>query len=222
MCAAAKTTLLAAAILGSFAAFPATAQLATPEVEQQRQAQVQRAGGAISFPLTVSGGAKACLQHATGYVSVRSAGTAEQLVVVVNGLPPNTDFDLFSLEVPNAPFGLAWYVGDIHTNSVGVGVGQFIGRFNVETFIVSTGVPAAAPPNVFPSPPAVLPEATQGVKTNPVQLYHLGIWFNSPVDAARAGCPNTPTPFNGEHKAGIQVLNTGMFSDAKGPLSSLK
>jgi hypothetical protein len=33
--------------------------------------------------------------------------------VVIAGLPPNTDFDLFVIEVPTKPFGLAWYNGDI-------------------------------------------------------------------------------------------------------------
>jgi hypothetical protein len=32
----------------------------------------------------------------------------------------------------------------------------------------------------------------------------------------------THTPFNGEHKAGIQVLNTVSFPDANGPSFSLK
>ncbi len=60
------------------------------------------------------------------------------------------------------------------------------------------------------------------MKTGPVQLYHLGLWFNSAADAAKAGCANTVTPFNGEHNAGIQVLNTGTFPDLRGPLISLK
>jgi len=28
-----------------------------------------------------------------------------------------------------------------------------------------------------------------------VQLYHLGIWFNTPEDAVKAGCPSTATTF---------------------------
>jgi hypothetical protein len=55
-----------------------------------------------------------------------------------------------------------------------------------------------------------------------VQLYHLGLWFNSAADAGNAGCPNTATPFNGEHNAGIQVLNTANFPDTPGPLFNLK
>jgi hypothetical protein len=176
----------------------------------------------FTFPLKVSTGAAACLPHAVGTVIDHSFGQFENLEVVVTGLPANTDFDLFSIEVPNAPFGLGWYIGDIDTDATGEGVGNFVGRFNIETFVVSVGVPAAQPPQVFPDPPAVLPEATIGVKTNPVQLYHLGLWFNSSADAAKAGCASTKTPFNGVHDAGIQVLNTATFPDNAGPLIRLK
>jgi hypothetical protein len=170
-------------------------------------------------------GAATCLPHARGTVTDHTFGEFENLEVVVVGLPPNTDFDLFSIEVPNAPFGLAWYIGDINTDGTGTGVGNFVGRFNIETFVVSVGVPTVVPnvepPQVFPSPPAFLPEATIGVKTNPVQLYHLGLWFNSSADAAKAGCSSNQTPFNGEHNAGIQALNTASFKGL-GPLFGLK
>ena len=184
------------------------------------QAQAQQK--TINFAMSVSPGASTCLPNAAGTVTDHSFGEFENLEISVKGLPPNTDFDLFVIEVPNAPFGLAWYMGDINTDGGGVGVGNFVGRFNVETFVISTGIPTAAPPNVFPSPPAVVPEATIGVKTNPVQLYHLGLWFNSAADAATAGCPSTHTPFNGVHNAGIQVLNTATFPDTAGPLFNLK
>jgi hypothetical protein len=167
----------------------------------------QAARTSISFAMVVSTGAKTCLPKATAHVIDASLGPVEELTVVVSGLPPNTDFDFFSIQVPNAPFGLAWYNGDIETDGRGIGVGHFTARYNVETFIVSPGaVPA---PQVFTKPP--FPDANQGVKVGPVQLYHLGLWFNSPADAAKAGCANTVTPFNGEHNAGIQVLNTSSF-----------
>jgi len=201
-----KTSALVAALFATaaFAPFPA------------------HAGTTITFPLTVSKGAHTCLPRAHGTVVDHSFGEFENLEVVVAGLPPNTGFDLFSIEVPNAPFGLAWYIGDIQTDATGGGVGNFVGRFNIETFIISPGVPTAAPPDVFQAPPAVVPEATIGIETNPVQLYHLGLWFNSSDDAAKAGCPNTATPFNGEHDAGIQVLNTATFPNAAGPLFNLR
>ena len=46
-------------------------------------------------------------------------------------------------------------------------------------------------------------------------------WLDSPADAA-AGCPNTVTPFNDEHNAGILVLNTADFPDDRRPLFDLK
>jgi hypothetical protein len=49
-------------------------------------------------------------------------------------------------------------------------------------------------------------------------MYHLGLWFGSPQTAQAASCPATVTPFNGEHNAGIQVLNTSNFPDDAGPL----
>ena len=58
--------------------------------------------------------------------------------------------------------------------------------------------------------------------TPPVQTYHLGIWFADPADAVKAGCPATVTPFDGDHNAGIQVLNTGNYPDTRGPLLNLQ
>jgi hypothetical protein len=111
-------------------------------------------------------------------------------------------------------------MGDINTDSTGHGVGNFVGRFSSETFIISPGATPA--PNEFPDPPAVVPEATGGVQTNPVQMYHLGLWFDSPKAASSAGCPDKETPFNGEHRAGIQALNTGRFPNLAGPLIGIK
>ena len=184
------------------------------------QASAQSTTTTIEFPMTVSTGAKACLPNASGTVVDHSFGDTENLEVVVAGLAPNTDFDFFIIQVPTAPFGAAWYMGDISTDADGIGVGNFVGRFSSETFIISQGaVPA---PNEFPDPPAVVPEATAGVQTNPVQMYHLGLWFDSAADAAKAGCPTTKTPFNGEHNAGIQVLNTASSPNLQGPLIGLK
>ena len=86
------------------------------------------------------------------------------------------------------------------------------GGSSIGAFIVAPGVAPA--PKVFPD------NATTNPQTAPVQLYHLGIWFNSPASAAKAGCPNTKTPFNGTHNAGVQVLNTSNFPNLAGPLRS--
>jgi hypothetical protein len=164
-----------------------------------------------------AGALQNALPNARGRVKIESVGPVEIMDVKVEGLPPNTDFDFFVIQVPKAPFGLAWYQGDIETNTYGVGHERFIGRFNIETFIVAGGVAPA--PLVFNDPP--FPDASINPANNPVQpvhLYHLGLWFNDPKDATKAGALGTVTPFNGEHNAGVQVLNTSNFPDDFGPL----
>lgn len=162
-----------------------------------------------------------CPFNPSAHVIDHSFGNVENLEVVVKGLPPKTDFVIFNIQVPNAPFGLAWYNGDILTDATGTGVTNIVGRFNSGTFVVSL---AALPsPNTIPSPPGVVPDDPKGAKVGPVQIYHLGIWFNDPKDATKAGCTNvTATPFTSNHDAGPQVLNTGTYPDNAGPLLQLQ
>jgi hypothetical protein len=171
-----------------------------------------RSPGLASFPTVAP--------KAHGTVTVHSIGVVEIMKVKVEGLPPNTDFDLFVIQVPNAPFGLSWYQGDIETDANGRGSGEFIGRFSIESFIVAPNI-APAPADPF-NEPGSIPDATQNPATNPVQTYHIGLWFNSPADVVKAGGPNTITPFNGEHDAGVQVLNTSEFPATSGPLEQVK
>src|SRR6476660_2447967 len=173
----------------------------------------------FEFPMTRGAKlvASGCLANAAARVSIKPGGPVEVMDVNVEGLPPNTDFDFFVIQKPGAPFGLAWYQGDIETNDQGRGFGRFIGRFNEETFIVATGsVPAPIVHN------NAFPDASTNPVTNPVHTFHLGLWFISPDDASNAGCPADVTPFNGEHNAGIQVLNTSNFADLTGPLFFVK
>jgi hypothetical protein len=171
----------------------------------------------FEFPMVVSGGASTCLPKASGRVTIHSIGPIEIMHVLVTGLPPKTDFDFFVIQVPKAPFGTSWYQGDIETDGHGNGHATFIGRFSVETFVVAPG--SAPAPVVFNGP---FPDASLNPPNNPIQMYHLGMWFDSPADAQKAGCPGTVTPFNGEHDAGIQVLNTSNFRDDAGPLRNIK
>jgi hypothetical protein len=170
----------------------------------------------ISFDMVVSAGAKTCLPNARARVKVVSTGKAEDMTIHASGLPANTDFDFFVIQVPKAPFGISWYQGDVQTDDDGEAVQHFRGRFSIETFSVAPG-PAPAPV-VFNGP---FPDASLNPPFNPIQMYHLGLWFNSPTDAMNLGCPGATTPFNGEHNAGIQVLNTSNFPDDHGPLRDL-
>jgi hypothetical protein len=157
-----------------------------------------------TFTMTVSAGAKTCVPNASATVKVRQAGPVEIMDVAVQGLPANTEFDFFVLQVPKAPFGVAWYQGDIMTDKHGRGHQEFVGRFSIETFSFAQG--SAPAPVVFDSGP--FPDASINPPFNPIQMYHLGLWFGSPEAAGAAGCPATVTAFNGTHTAGIQVLNT--------------
>jgi hypothetical protein len=190
--------------------------------------QAQSQPTTITFPMVksnsiIAGKNKAntnCPFNPHAQVTDHTLGTVENLEVLVWGLPKDTDFVIFNIQVPNAPFGLAWYNGDILTDQNGIGVTNIVGRFNIGTFVVSL---AALPsPQVFTNPP--FPDSKTGADTNgPVQIYHLGIWFNDPNDAKKAGCTNvTTTPFTSNHQAGPQVLNTGTYPDNKGPLLQLQ
>ena len=104
-----------------------------------------------------------------------------------------------------------WYVGDLEADGTGKVTKTFRSRFNEETFAISPG-PAPVPR------PHGAKDAASNPAFAPVHTFHVGIWFNSPADAARAGCLQNTTPFNGEHTAGIQFLNTSNFGDKFGPL----
>ena len=158
-----------------------------------------------------------CAANAQAKVTINSLGPVEVMHVEATGLPPNTEFDLFVIQLPNAPFGLSWYQGDMESNANGRAVGDFVGRFNLETFIVAPGSGAA--PVVHDDAP--FPDADTNPATAPIHTFHLGLWFGSPAAAVSAGCPNTMTPFNGDHKAGIQVLSTRNFPAGNGPLRRL-
>lgn len=185
--------------------------------------QADARGGAnntVAFNLVRSAalnGVPDCVPDASGSVSIAPGGPVEVMNVRVEGLPANTDFDFFVIQKPAAPFGVSWYQGDIETDVNGVGRAKFIGRFSIETFTVAPG--SAPAPTTFNGP---FPSASANPPFNPIQMYHLGLWFNSPTDAANAGCPATVTPFNGEHNAGVQVLNTSNFPDLEGPLINVQ
>ncbi len=165
----------------------------------------------FTFKMVPTGSTEACIPGAAGRVTItHSLELVENMHVEVTGLPKNTDFDLFVIQVPNAPFGLSWYMGDMLTDNNGEAVGDFVGRFQIGTFIVA--------PGVAPAPKVLSDDATSNPETAPVQLYHLGLWFDSPTDAGKAGCESTETPFNSTHNAGVQILNTSQFGNLKGPL----
>lgn len=155
-----------------------------------------------------------CIPHAVGRVAINPLGRVEVMHIEANGLPPSTEFDVFVIQQPNAPFGMSWYMGDMESNARGTAFGDFIGRFSIETFFVAPGSVSA--PVVHPDGP--FPDADTGPATDPVHTYHVGLWFGSPAAARAAGCPGDVTPFNGTHNAGIQAMSTRNFPNLNGPL----
>jgi hypothetical protein len=176
----------------------------------------------IDFQMVRSAGAVAanCIPNARAAVRVASLGPVEAMIVDVQGLPPNREFDLFVIQNPDAPFGMAWYQGDIETDGAGEGHQLFVGRFSIETFIVAQPPAGQPAPVVHNQPP--FPDASMNPATEPIHTFHLGLWFGSPAAAQAAGCPNTVTRFNGDHRAGIQALSTRNFGILNGPLRQLR
>src|SRR5262249_27992635 len=144
------------------------------------------AGDSLRFNLIPSAGAASCLsQTARGLVTISDLGPVQNMHVELFDLPASTEFTTFLIQVPNKPFGLVWYEGDIVTDRHGHGFGDFTGIFSRETFINGPGVASA---------PVVSPDdATSNPATAPIQIYHLGIWFADANDAAKALCPATVT-----------------------------
>src|SRR6266567_4573176 len=197
-------SLVALALMSACAPNPAalTNSLTSPASVQK---STQRANS-VSFDMIPSPGIKACLPHASGDVTVKPGSLNDELTIKVKGLPANTGFDLFVIELPNKPFGVSWYQTDVQTNAKGEGSATVRGIFDVETFSVSPGGPTTT--------------------FKPTHQYHLGLWFDDPKVPFKLGCEpgaKAPivTPFNGEQHAGIQVLNTANFPANKGPLSKV-
>ena len=120
--AVAAATVLAAAGAATIAVTGAAAGTSVTSFHMVRSAAAVGAG---------------CLNGAQARVTIRTQGPVEVMRVSASNLPRNTDFDLFVIQVPNAPFGISWYQGDLESNRHGHAEGTFIGRFSIETFAVA-------------------------------------------------------------------------------------
>ena len=135
--AVAGATVLAAAGAATIAVTGATAGTSVISFHMVRSATAVGAG---------------CLNGAQARVTVRTQGPVEVMRVSASHLPRNTDFDLFVIQVPNGPFGISWYQGDLESNRHGHAEGTFIGRFSIETFAVAPGAVPAPPGAQQPHP----------------------------------------------------------------------
>ena len=100
------------------------------------------------------------------------------------------------IQLPNAPFGLSWYQGDMESNADGRAVGDFSQPFQPGD--VHRGLPAGAAPMCTIGHRSRMPI---NPATAPVHTFHLGLWFGSPDVRRSRRCPNNVTPFNGDHTA---------------------
>jgi hypothetical protein len=180
----------AALVVSAGAAYSATAKPAHPD--------------AVSFTMVRTPGVT-CLPNARATVTIVRGSLNDTMTITVHGLPHGTGFDLFVIQEPNKPFGIAWYQTDVSTDSHGNGTATVRGVFNKETFSVSVGGTVAFAPT---------------------HQYHLGLWFSNPNVPFNLGCESGATspiitPFNGAQHAGIQILNTSNFGDP-GPLHKVK
>lgn len=169
------------------------------------------------FEMVPSGGAAQCLPNARANVQITQLGPVEVMRINATGLPPNIGLSTFITQVPNPPFGVSWYQGELDTDRHGHGSQRYIGRFNIETFALA--LDKAPAPVINAEGP--LPDASENVPFNPVRTLHVGMWFGDPADAKAAGCGDLVTPFDGDREAGIQVLSTRNFPDLEGPLRNV-
>jgi hypothetical protein len=175
----------------------------------------------FTFPMVrstaVQTAGTSCLPNATATITITRHNQNDVMAVRVAGVQPGTDFDLFVLQIPDKPFGVAWYQSDLDTDATGTGSVLVQGIFNAETFSLSQGGVAGG---------SAVGSATAVTSTNvtfqPTNQYHLGLWFATPADAQKNGCPTTVTPFNGEQNAGIQALSTRNFAAGLGPIAAIR
>jgi hypothetical protein len=105
----------------------------------------------------------------------------------VSGLPANTSFTAFFLEVPASPFGSAEYFGDVDTDKYGKAHVKF--TLIAEEAFSSTLV---------------------GKDRVRKELNHMGMWFADPKDDDFCFGPGkgAVTPFDGDDEAGVQAFNS--------------
>ncbi len=156
----------------------------------------------IQFPLFPSGVKKA-FPNAKGVVTIVQGSPEVSLfdtvTVDVEGMPADTTFTIFFIELANKPFGHVQYVADLHTRDDGTGDITF------QTITLVAFAADASNPGT---------SKDQSGDASGVQLEHLGMWFSSLQDAQKALNDNTlkGTPFDGGNPplhAGPQAMTDG-------------
>lgn len=168
----------------------------------------------VSFKLTPNPKFVECLRRSpweepTARATVLRGKLNDTLILDLDGIKPGLAFDLFTVErsqllASGDPdpkfknFGLAWYQSDIE-----IGKQTDDGRVRIKTILLD---------QIFGFDP--------DVALKPTNTFHVGFWFNNPEDAVACGFnASTPTPFNGEHKAGpMAMISVPDATTGLGPL----
>jgi hypothetical protein len=163
-----------------------------------------------TFRLFVNPSVAACLQPPGGTATVTAkvvrGALNDTMTLTLKGFKPKLGFDLFTVQRSNQlahgkpdptfkNFGLAWYQSDVEVDAAGEG------SVTIKTILLD---------QIFGFDPDVaLP---------PTNTFHVGFWFNRPIDARPCGFTGF-TPFNGEHHAGPLAFITRPNAVTKlGPL----
>lgn len=140
----------------------------------------------------------ACMPHAQVHVEVSLETDRigfDSFQVDASGLPPNTDFTVFLLELAKTPFGAAEYIGDITSDENGHATNEF--HLIVQEAFSSTLV--------------------NGQRVR-VDLNQVGMWFADPAADDFCLGPNSPvTPFDGDNEAGVQAFNSANTTPLPAP-----
>jgi hypothetical protein len=174
-------TLAATALLGgaAYAASPGTSSVsATSQATPEAHLTLQPSSPALA----------ACFPHARARVDVDLTTDAigkDRFTITARGMRPRTDFTVFLIEKPGAPFGAAEYIGDFTTNRRGRAT-------NTYNLIVEEAF------------------AFNNETHTRTDLNSVGVWFADPKDDN--GCLGAGSPvtgFDGDASAGVQMLNSG-------------
>lgn len=180
-----------AALAAGGSTLTANAQPARPATIAAPAAAPQAARPAPTAKVTLTPSSSAlatCFPHARAHVVVgltTDKRGKDTFVIRSRGLKPYTDFTVFLIEQPGAPFGAAEYIGDIRTDRYGRASNAF--KLIVEEAF-----------------------AFDNATHSRTDLNSVGVWFADPKDDD--GCLGAASPvtgFDGDAEAGVQMLNSG-------------
>jgi hypothetical protein len=173
-------TLIAGALILSTAAMSTAATQGAAPAPAPKQAKIALAPSSQQLAH--------CFPKARARVKVDlTTGTKgfDTFTIAATGLKPKTDFTVFLLEKSGAPFGAAEYIGDFTTDERGKAVNAF--KLIVEEAFAFNNA--------------------TGSRTD---LNAIGVWFADEKDDDGCLGVNSPvTGFDGDGKAGVQMLNSG-------------